>query len=126
MTFHLLVVVHVVWALCACIGQIMKRKSLKSLTRTKTKSNFTLLQYFANSRNVGNVKPLWLVCDSMPLPFDGDGLSKSSHSRLGGLRFPMLLNVTFPSPIAADVISPLPFPIALKPGGPFHAFISLV
>jgi len=85
MTFHLLVVVHVVWALCACIGQTMKRKSLKSLTRTKTKSKLTLLQYFASSRNVGNVKPLWLVCDSMPLPFDGDGSSKSSHSRLGGL-----------------------------------------
>jgi hypothetical protein len=38
----------------------------------------------------------------------------------------MLSNVAFPSPIATNVISPLPTFITLKPSGPFHVFISLV
>jgi hypothetical protein len=63
----------------------MKHKFLKSITRTKTKSKPTLLQYFASSRNVGNAKPLRLVSDSMPLPFDNGDLLEFSHSSLGGL-----------------------------------------
>jgi hypothetical protein len=67
-----------------------------------------------------------LVCDSTPLPFDGSASSKSSHSRLGGLQFSTLSNVPFPSPIAIDVISPLPSPITLEPSGHFRVFISLI
>jgi hypothetical protein len=60
----------------------------------------------------------------MPLPFDGGGSSKSSHSSLGGLWFPTLLNVVSPFLVVIDVISPLPFPIWFEPGGPSHASIS--
>ncbi len=62
----------------------------------------------------------------MPLPFDGNGSLKFSHSRLDGLQFSTLSNVPFPFPIVINVISPLPSPITLKPSGPFHVFISLV
>ncbi len=74
----------------------------------------TLLRYFASSRNVGNAKPLWLVCDSRHLPFDGDGLSKFSHPNLSGLQFLTLSNVASPSPIVVDVISRLPSLIVLE------------
>jgi hypothetical protein len=62
----------------------------------------------------------------MPLPLDGGGSSKSSHSNHGGLCFPTLSNVASLFLVAIDVISPLPFPISLELSGPSRVSISLV
>jgi hypothetical protein len=59
----------------------------------------------------------------MPLPFDNGDLLEFSHSSLGGLWFPTLLNVASPSLVVVNVISPLPSPIALEPCGPSHVFV---
>ncbi len=105
---------HVVYALCAHTRQIMKLKSMEFVARKEVKSKPTLLWYFARSKNVGNAEPLRPVCDSLPLPFDGNGLSKFSYSNLNGLRFLTLSNVALPFPIVIDVISPLPSPTILE------------
>jgi hypothetical protein len=48
---------------CGCTRWIMKLKSMESIARTKVMFKPTLLQDFASSKNVGNAKPFWLVCD---------------------------------------------------------------
>jgi hypothetical protein len=59
------------WCVCAlCINWSIKHKSLESIVRSMTKSKLAL--YFLGSRNTLNAKCLWLMCNSMPLPFDGD------------------------------------------------------
>jgi hypothetical protein len=62
----------------------------------------------------------------MPLPFDGDGSSESSHSSFAGLWFPTLSNATFSSLVTIDFISPLPSPITLEHGGPSCDFVFLI
>jgi hypothetical protein len=53
----------------------MKCKLIELITRSRAKPKLVLLQFFFNGRNVSNVKPLWLMCDLMQLPSNGDGLS---------------------------------------------------
>ncbi len=64
---------------------------------------------------MSNVKPLWLLCDFVPLSFDGDGLSSES-SRLIHLGSHSL---------ATQVISPLSSPKSQNLGGPSHISFSL-
>jgi hypothetical protein len=61
------------WCVCAlCINWTMKCKSLESIVRSITKLKLALLWYFSGSRNTLNAKCLCLMCNLMPLPFDGD------------------------------------------------------
>jgi hypothetical protein len=92
----------------------MKRKSLKSIMRSNIKLKPALLRCFSSSRNMSNVKPLWLVCDYVPLSSNGDGPSSKS-SRLIHLGSHSL---------ATQVISPLSYPKSQNLGGPSHIFFS--
>ncbi len=52
---------YVEFVMCV-VSRTMKQKLLESVTRSIAKSKPALLQYLFSSRNVSNVKPLWLVC----------------------------------------------------------------
>ncbi len=104
----------VVFVVCA-VNRTMKRKSLESIARSIPKSKPTLLQYFFGSINASNAKPLWLVCNLMPLPFDGDGPLES----LG----PIVLGLHYLEP-STNVISPLPSLEIVFASGPSDIFIS--
>jgi len=86
----LFLVMNCVFIMCVCVNRIMKRKSLEFVA----KSN--VVWFFASSRNIKNAKPLWLVCDFMPLFSDGNGLSKFSCSIIHGPHSLILLNVALP------------------------------
>jgi len=83
--------------LCLCLNRTTKHKSLELITRSNAKLKLALLQYFSNNKNMLNVKPLWLMCDSMLLLFNVDGLSLESSR-------PIHLGSHFPT---TQVISPL-------------------
>jgi hypothetical protein len=80
-----------------------------------------MLWYFASSRNIKNAKPLWLICDFMPLSFDGNNLSKFSYSIIHGPHSLTILDVALPWH-AIIVSSAMPSLDALELGGPYHAY----
>jgi hypothetical protein len=64
-----------------CINWTMKCKSLESIVRSITKLKLALVWYFVGSRNTLNAKHLCLMCNSMPLPFDGDNSLNLIHPK---------------------------------------------
>jgi hypothetical protein len=60
----------------------------------------------------------------MPLPFDGNGLSKFSFSIIHVPHSLTLLDVALPWH-AINVSSPMPSLDALELGGPYHAYLFL-
>jgi hypothetical protein len=60
------------------INKTMKRNSLELIMKSNAKLKPGLLWYFLSIRNMSNEEPLWLMCDSMLLPSDGDGSSTKS------------------------------------------------
>ncbi len=69
-----------------------------------------------------NGKPLWLVYNSMPLLFDGNGPSKSSRPIVPSPHFLEPSTNASPSIHVANVVSPLPFPKTTSVGGSFDVF----
>jgi hypothetical protein len=52
---------------CVNTNRTVKCKSLEFIIRSIARLKPTLLQYFTSNRNIGNIKPLWLICDFMLL-----------------------------------------------------------
>ncbi len=93
----------------------MKCNTLEPIARSNVELKPRLLWYFFSIRNMLNAKPLWLVCDSMLLPSNGDGSSIESSK---------VIHLGSHSHVA-QVISPLSSLESQHLGGPSHISYSL-